>query len=150
MKEPTHNEFIRQCMNAVERARDMLSSTAARVTTPADPYAGLMWFDDADKMCDTLAVLRSLLHQEDETQVKVAVNNAREAAARLTYDDQAQGKAKHLLLELASFVAARTITVRESKMWGTFVVEDGLHRTRLLTRKERWLYRMFGVKPERV
>lgn len=150
MKTPTHNEFIRQCMNAVERAKAMLEATATRVTTAEDPYAGLMWSDDADTLGETMAVLRSVLHQEDDTQVYMDVVIAREVAARLSCNTELDGKAKRLLLALASAVSARTITVRDSQSWGMCIVEDGLRRTRPMTRKETWLYRLFNVKPERV
>jgi hypothetical protein len=74
---------------------------------------------------------------------------ARKVAARLAYsEDSPQAQAKHLLLAMASYIDEKDIRVHLKK--DGFLIIDGLGRSRFLTYKESWIYRIFGITPEKV
>lgn len=78
-------------------------------------------------------------------------SRARVVARGLTYNaDAAQAQAKHLLLELADRLAARTTKVYRRKSDKAPCVMDGLGQARLLTLGERVLWLWFGLVPGRV
>lgn len=76
-------------------------------------------------------------------------SKARKVARHLSYSsDTHQAQAKHLLLEMASKIDQKNIRVHK-KSDGLLLI-DGLGKARFMTIKERLLYAIFGVRPERV
>ncbi|MGL4557072.1 MAG: hypothetical protein ACRCV5_06195 [Afipia sp.] len=74
---------------------------------------------------------------------------ARNIARCLTYnDDQAQAKAKHMLLEMAHRLD--TLDVRAHKKRDGLLLVNGIGKSRYATLKERVLHRLFGVMPSAV
>ena len=74
---------------------------------------------------------------------------AREIARTLTYnDDRPQSAAKHMLLELAHRLDTKNIRVHR-KRDGLLLI-NGIGKARFATARERILYRVFGVLPDRV
>lgn len=74
---------------------------------------------------------------------------ARNIARCLTYnDDQAQAKAKHMLLEMAHRLD--TLDIRAHKKRDGLLLVNGIGKSRYATLKERALYWLFGVLPSAV
>jgi ribosomal protein S11 len=75
-----------------------------------------------------------------------AIEAAQGAARCLTYnDDKPQAKAKHMLLEMAHRLGAKTLRVRMQA--GRMLLVTAFGQSRAMTLRERVLYRMFGVVP---
>jgi len=74
---------------------------------------------------------------------------ARNIARCLTYnDDQAQAKAKHMLLEMAHRLD--TLDIRAHKKRDGLLLVNGIGKSRYATLKERALYWLFGVLPSEI
>ena len=73
-------------------------------------------------------------------------NKARGVAATLTYNDEPQSQAKHLLLEMAHRLDSMNTKVHR-KREGLLLV-NGLGKCRFATWKEIILYKIFDVVPK--
>ena len=74
---------------------------------------------------------------------------ARGVAKCLTYnEDKPQAQAKTLLLELAHRLDAKDICV--SNVYKRLVVSNAIGKKRFMTWKERVIWKLFKIKPERV
>lgn len=74
---------------------------------------------------------------------------ARNIARCLTYnDDQAQAKAKHMLLEIAHRLD--TLDVRAHKKCDGLLLVNGIGKSRYATMKERALHWLFGWLPREI
>ncbi len=73
---------------------------------------------------------------------------ARGVARCLTYNDEHQAAAKHLLLEMAHRLD--DLDIRAHKKAGGILLLNGKGKARYATLKERVLYRLFGVLPRAV
>ena len=73
---------------------------------------------------------------------------ARSVAKCLTYNDEPQAAAKHLLLEMAHRIDTNDIRVHK-KRDGLLLI-NGIGKARFMTLAERIRWMLFGVRPERV
>lgn len=73
---------------------------------------------------------------------------ARGVAKCLTYNEEPQGSAKHLLEEMAHRLDTRCIRVHKKK--DGYMIINGRGSCRYMTLKETLLYILFNVVPERI
>ena len=73
------------------------------------------------------------------------INKALGVACNLTYNEEPQGAAKHMLRELAHRLGAKTVRVHKKR--DGYLVISAFGQARFMTRKESLLYRLFGVVP---
>ena len=73
------------------------------------------------------------------------INKALGVAHTLTYNEEPQGAAKHLLHELSHRLGAKTLRVHR-KTDGLLLI-SAFGQSRFMTLRERILYRLFGVVP---
>lgn len=76
-------------------------------------------------------------------------SRAREIARCLTYnEDSTQAEAKHMLREMAHRLDTLEIRVHKKKDGLLFI--NGVGKARYATLKERIMYRLFGVLPDKL
>ena len=75
-----------------------------------------------------------------------AINKALGVARTLTYNEEPQGYAKHMLHEMAHRLGAKTLRVHRKK--DGLLLLSAFGQSRFLTLKESILYRLFKVVPE--
>lgn len=74
------------------------------------------------------------------------IDTAQAVARTLTYNEQPQAAAKHMLHELCHRLGEKTVRVHK-KRDGLLVI-TAFGRSRFMTMRERILYRLFGVVPD--
>lgn len=74
------------------------------------------------------------------------INKAQSIAANLTYNEEPEASAKHIIKELCHRLGKRTVTI--TKKVDGYLMCDLFGESRFLTWKESMIYRLFGLLPE--
>jgi len=74
------------------------------------------------------------------------IDQAQSIAANLTYNEEPEASAKHIIKELCHRLGKRTVTI--TKKVDGYLMRDLFGESRFLTWKESMIYRLFGLLPE--